>query len=57
MLVAAPGLGANVNVAVAIHVGGLGLVTSLAFEDHVLGPSAGPTVGVLPDETLVNLIF
>ena len=31
-------------------------MTSLAFQDHVLFPLAGPTIGVLPDERHVNLI-
>ena len=57
MLVAVPGLGANVDVPVAIHVGGFGLVTSLSFQDYVLYPSAGLSIGVFPDETLVNLIL
>ena len=56
MLVAVPGLEADIDVAVAVDISGFGLVASFAFEDYVLIPLAGPAVNILPDEAFVYFL-
>lgn len=50
MQVAAPRLGADVHVAVAVDVRCDAFVAPGTLQDHVLAPTPGPPVGVLPDE-------
>ena len=54
MFVSVPGFRADVDIAVAIHVGCLCFVASFSAEDKMLLPLLALAVDILPDEPLVG---